>query len=159
MPEAIAATDREIVISRIINAPRELVFEAFTDPEGLSNWWGPNGFTTTTHEMDVRPGGAWRFTMHGPDGVDYKNKVVYFEVLKPQRLVYTHSDDGEGGVQPFHATITFGERDGKTEITLRMLCDTAEQRQKMADFGAVEGGKQTLERLEAYLATRSDREG
>lgn len=69
--------DREIVITRVFDAPREQVFDAWTDSEHVSQWWGPNGFTTTTHEMDVRPGGVWRFIMHGPDGVDYKNRIVY----------------------------------------------------------------------------------
>lgn len=76
--------DREIVISRLIHAPRELVFKVWTDPKHVAHWWGPNGFTNTIHEMDVRPGGVWRFIMHGPDGVDYPNKIVYKEVVKPQ---------------------------------------------------------------------------
>jgi uncharacterized protein YndB with AHSA1/START domain len=75
--------DREIVVTRVFDAPRELVFDAFTDPAHISNWWGPDGFTTTTHEMDVRPGGTWRFVMHGPDGVDYDNIIVYREITSP----------------------------------------------------------------------------
>jgi uncharacterized protein YndB with AHSA1/START domain len=73
-------SDREIITRRLLNAPRELVFEAFTQPEHLAKWWGPNGFTITTHEMEVKPGSAWRFMMHGPDGVDYPNKIVYEEL-------------------------------------------------------------------------------
>ncbi len=87
-------TDREIVITHVINATRERVWEAWTDPIHVQQWWGPNGFTTTVQEMNVRPGGAWRFIMHGPDGVDYPNKIVYEEIVKPERLVYVH-----GGAQ------------------------------------------------------------
>ena len=73
------AVDRSIVLSRMLQAPREQVFELWTSPEHLANWWGPNGFTLTTHEADIRPGGVWRFTMHGPDGVDYPNVLRYDE--------------------------------------------------------------------------------
>src|SRR6266852_4602923 len=79
--------DREIVITRLLDAPRELAFQAWTEPQHVAHWWGPNGFTNTIHEMDVRPGGVWRFIMHGPDGTDYKNEIVYVEVVKPERLV------------------------------------------------------------------------
>jgi uncharacterized protein YndB with AHSA1/START domain len=81
-----ATTDREIVTTRVFDAPREMVFDAWTDPKHIGQWWGPIGFTTTTHEMDVRPGGVWRFTMHGPDGRDYKNRIVYTEIVRPERL-------------------------------------------------------------------------
>ena len=86
---------REIVISRIINAPRERVWGAWTDPKQVVNWWGPNGFSTTIHEMDVRPDGVWRHTMHGPDGKDYPNKSIFVEVVKPERIVYKHA----GGIK------------------------------------------------------------
>ena len=86
-------TDREIVLSRLIDAPQELVFDAWTDPEQVGQWWGPSGFTTTTHKMEVKPGGVWRFVMHGPDGRDYQNKITYLEVVPPERLVYRHGGD------------------------------------------------------------------
>jgi uncharacterized protein YndB with AHSA1/START domain len=87
--------DREIIITRTFDAPRERVWEAWTDPKQVIKWWGPNGFTNTLFEMDVKPGGVWRHMMHGPDGTDYPNKVVYIEVVKPERLVYSHGrDDG-----------------------------------------------------------------
>ena len=82
--------DREIATSRVFDAPRDLVWEAWTDPKHLARWYGPNGFTVTTHEMDVRPGGVWRLTMHGPDGTDYPNLTRYVEVVRPERLVYEH---------------------------------------------------------------------
>jgi uncharacterized protein YndB with AHSA1/START domain len=85
---ATEAADRELVFTRVYDAPRELVFEAWTDPKHLTQWWGPNGFTTTIHEMDVRPGGVWRLVMHGPDGKDYNNRIAFLEVVKPERLVY-----------------------------------------------------------------------
>ena len=84
--ETTAAAEREIRITRVFDAPRELVFEAWTDRDQVVEWWGPHGFTTTIHEMDVRPGGVWRFVMHGPDGTDYNNHVVFEEVVEPERL-------------------------------------------------------------------------
>jgi uncharacterized protein YndB with AHSA1/START domain len=101
---------QEIVITREIAAPRELVFDAWTDPKHVGHWWSPNGFTTTTHEMDVRPGGVWRFIMHGPDGVDYPNRIVYQEVVRPERLVYVHGGDNPAESPDFHTTVTFEER-------------------------------------------------
>ena len=111
-------------------------------------WWGPNGFTSTIQQMDVRPGGVWKFVMHGPDGIDYQNKVVYDEIVKPERIVYTHT----GGPQ-FRSTITFEKQGHKTRLTVRMVFDTASERERVAKkFGAVEGLDQTLGRLSAYLA-------
>jgi uncharacterized protein YndB with AHSA1/START domain len=99
-----APADREMVITRVINAPRALVFKAWTKPAHIGNWWGPRGFTTTTHSMDVRPGGEWRFVMHGPDGTDYQNRIVDLEVVEPERLVYDHfgeaGDERENSKQP-----------------------------------------------------------
>jgi len=152
--QVIATTpDREIVLKRTLDAPRELVFEVWTDPKHLVQWWGPNGFTLTIHEINVAVGGVWRFIMHGPDGRDYNNKVVFIEVVKPERLVYRHS--GEVGTEPvsFQTTVTFADRDGKTDLTLRAVFDTNEARDAaIKTRGAVEGGKQTLGRLGVYLA-------
>lgn len=151
--EAALTSDREIVVSRRFDAPRELVWEAFTRPEHVGHWWGPQGFTTTTQEMDVRPGGAWRFIMHAPNGVDYQNFVRYTEVVKPERLAYQHGEDEEH--IHFEVTVTFVERDGETEVTLRQVYDTAEARDRsVKEFGAIEGARQTLGRLATYLETR-----
>lgn len=147
-----STSDREIVMERVFDAPRTLVFRAFTERDHIVHWWGPNGFTNTIHEMDVRPGGVWRFIMHGPDGVDYPNKIVYREVVAPERLVYVHSDDIDGG-QMFLGTVLFTEQSGKTTVTLKLLFDTKEQRDMTAKFGAIEGGNQTLGRLAEYLKT------
>ena len=128
---ATKAGEREIVATRVFDAPRELVFRMWTDPKHIAHWWGPNGFTNTIHEMDVRPGGVWRFVMHGPDGVDYKNKIVYLEIVKPERLVYRHA--GEEGTEDvrFHTTVTFLEEGGKTKLTLRMVFESAAGRDRV----------------------------
>jgi len=103
--------DREIFSSRLIHAPRARVFAAWTDPAQLAKWWGPNGFTTTTHVFDFRPEGTWEFTMHGPDGTEFPNKIHYLEIVPPERLVYKHG--GEAGFEPvnFHVTVLFKEAD------------------------------------------------
>ncbi|ANE48737.1 ATPase [Paenibacillus swuensis] len=143
---------REVVIMRRFQAPRELVFKAWTDPENIGKWWGPTGFTTTTHHRDVRTGGSWRYVMHGPDGVDYDNLIEYVEIASPNRLVYKHGTGAENDPHQFHVTVTFAEVDGQTNLTLRTLFNTAEQRKMVVEqFGAIEGGKQTLNRLAEYL--------
>lgn len=144
--------DREIIITRLLNAPRELVFQVWTDPAQVGLWWGPKGFTNTIHEMEVKPGGVWRFTMHGPDGTDYPNKIEFLEVEPPQRLVYVHGgeDDSEGCRHT--ATVTFEDRDGKTHVTLHMVFVTVEHFEEVKKYGAVEGGNSTLDCLEEYLA-------
>jgi uncharacterized protein YndB with AHSA1/START domain len=144
--------DREIVLSRLLNAPCELVFAAWTDPTQVVQWWGPRGFTTTSHEMSVTPGGVWRFVMHGPDGRDYKNKIIFTEVVKPERLVYRHAGEGEHEDVRFHVTVTFQAQGRKTLLTMRSLFATAQERDEVVTkYGAVEGGKQTLERLAEHV--------
>jgi len=141
-------------VSRVFDVPRELVWNAWTDPEQVVEWWGPRGFTTTIHEMDVRPGGVWRHTMHGPDGTDYPNKGVFIEVVKPERIVYSHGGGkkGDPGAQ-FQATWTFEAQGEKTKLTLRMVFPSAAAREHVVKtYGAIEGGKQTLERLAEHLA-------
>jgi uncharacterized protein YndB with AHSA1/START domain len=148
-------SDREIVTSRTLAAPRELVWKVWTDPAHVGNWWGPNGFTTTTSRIDVRPGGVWTFVMHGPDGRDYENKITYIEVVEPERLVYAHGG-GIDDLEPvsFHMTVTFVERNGQTELTMRAVFPTAEERDRVArEYGAVEGAVQHLGRLAEYLQT------
>lgn len=149
--------DRELVIARLFDAPRELVFEAYTNIEAKSQWWGPHGFTTTTHAADVRPGGEWRFTMHGPDGTAFPNRIVFREIVAPERLVYDHDDDGEArGVEVrtrFVAEIDFEERGNQTLVTLRQTWPSAEAlAAKEAAVGALAGGQQTLQRLAHHLA-------
>lgn len=147
-------SDREIVTTRVFDAPRELVFSAWTDPRHVSHWWGPRGFSTTTSEMSVRPGGVWRFVMHGPDGTDYQNKIVYVEVARPERLVYEHVGEGDHNDVSFRTTVTFSEQHGKTTVTMRAVFPTAEARNHAAErYGAVEGAREHLERLGEYAAT------
>jgi len=150
---SVASTaDREIVITRLIAARRELVFEAWTDPKHLPEWWGPNGFTTTTQEITVKPGGVWRFIMHG-HGMDFQNRIVYIEIVKPDRLVYSHGAE-EADPHQFHVTVTFENQGGKTLITMRSVFPSVAQRDKVVkEYKAIEGGNQTLDRLERHLAT------
>lgn len=152
MPVPSAKTDREIVTTRLLNAPRELVFDVWTSEQHVAHWWGPDGFTTTTERMDVRPGGIWRFVMHGPDGHDYQNNVLFIEVVRPERLVYRHSGEGETRDVEFHTTVTFEEERGRTRVTMRAVFPTAEARARVAaEYGAIEGAVQHLERLASYL--------
>ena len=145
-------SDREIVITRVLNAPRELVFQTWTDPKHIAEWWGPKGFTNTIYEMDVRPGGTWRFMMHSPDGVDYPNKIVYTEIVPPERIAYLHGSDQEDDHGAFHASVTFVAQGNKTQLTLRIIFDSKEERDKKVAAGAIEGGNSTLDRLEAFLS-------
>ncbi len=147
-----STTNREMTITRLIDASREQAFDAFTDREHIGEWWGPDGFSTTTLEMDVRVGGRWRNIMHGPDGTDYPNRVVYVEVTRPARLAYVHGEDVDNDPNEFNASVTFVEEGGKTRVTLYMQFKTASLREEAAKFGAVEGGHQTLSRLAAHLA-------
>lgn len=149
-----ATADREIVITRVVAAPRELVWDAMTNPEHVVHWWGPRGFTTTVEKMDVRPGGEWKHVMHGPDGADYPNYSVFQEVVKPERLVFAHGG-GKSGSPGAHfvATWTFEAVDDRTRVTIHMLFRTPEDRNiVIREYGAVEGGKQTLQRLDEFLA-------
>ena len=148
------ATDREIVVSRLIEGPRTLVFEVYTRIEHLTHWWGPNGFTTTTHSFEFRVGGVWDFIMHGPDGVDYPNYIRWREITPPERIELWHgerADDPDG----FHAIVTFVERPGGTEVTLRNIFETKARRDEVLErYGAIEGGNQTLGRLNDYVKAR-----
>ena len=140
-------SDRELTITRLLNAPRPLVWEVFTNPEHIKNWWGPDGFTNTIFTMDVKVGGIWDFIMHGPDGTDYKNKSQYVEIKKPELLVFDHISGPK-----FRATITLEAQGNKTFITWSMLFDTAEQFQQVVkQFKADEGLKQNIIKLDDYL--------
>jgi uncharacterized protein YndB with AHSA1/START domain len=149
------ALEREIVLSRVFDAPRELVFEAWTDPEGLAQWFGPKGFVTKTHEIDVRVGGLWRFEMRAPNGTLYPNRIEYLEIKKPERLVMDHGSDMDEDPNRFRVTITFdSQSDGKTVVTMRQLHPSKAQRDTGIGFGAVELGYQTLDKLAAKLGVK-----
>ena len=139
--------DRELVISRKLNAPVELVWEVWTKPEHIANWWGPNGFTNTITKMDVRPGGEWDLVMHGPDGTDYKNKSIFKEIVPFKKIVYQHIS-----APKFITTISFEEQGDQTLINWHMLFESAEQfMQVVKTFKADEGLKQNIEKLIVYL--------
>jgi uncharacterized protein YndB with AHSA1/START domain len=145
---------REIVITRVVDAPRELVWLAWTDPRHVVHWWGPRGFSTKIKRMDFRIGGVWEHVMCGPDGVNYPNKSTFKDIVPLERITYAHGggrEDGPGA--SFQATWTFETvAGGKTRLTGRMVFPTAEARDFVArEFGAVEGGRQTLERLGEFL--------
>lgn len=148
-----APGEREIVVERYFDAPRALVFEVWTQPHHVERWWGPNGFSIAVHEMDVRTGGAWRFAMHGPGGMEFQEKVVYIEVAKPERIVYAHGSD-DGGPPQFTVTATFAEEGRGTRLVMRMQFPTAADRDRtIREVGAIEGAQQTVDRLAAYVAT------
>lgn len=139
---------REIVQVREFKFPRELVWKAWTDPQHIAQWWGPNGFTTTTHEMDVRPGGTWRFMMHGW-GQDFPNLIQFDDVVPYERLAYRHGDfDNEH----FKVEVRFEDLGGSTRVTLRSLFPSEEAVEFVVkNRNALEGGQQTLARLDEYL--------
>lgn len=150
-PSQSATADREIVISRVIDAPRELVFGAFTEVRHLSQWWGPEGFTTTTRAFEFRVGGEWDFVMHGPDGTDYQQWITWTEIAPPERIALRH---GESRDDPnaFESVITFALDGAATRIEMRTVFPTRELRDEAAEkFHAIEGGQQTLSHLAAYV--------
>lgn len=141
--------DREIRVSRLLNAPIELVWEVWTNPEHIKNWWGPNGFTNTISRMELNPEGVWELVMHGPDGTDYKNKSVFKEVDKYNRIVYEHASGPK-----FIATIEFTAQGNQTHISWQMLFESKEAlEQVVKTFKADEGLRQNVEKLDHYLAT------
>jgi uncharacterized protein YndB with AHSA1/START domain len=151
MPAQSATAGREIVISRVIDAPRELVFEAFTEVRHLSQWWGPDGFTTTTRSFEFRTGGEWDFMMHGPDGTDYQEWISWTEIAPPERIALVHGEY-RGDPNAFESVLTF-ERDGAgTRIEMRTLFPTRALRDEAVEkYHAIEAGQQTLSHLADYV--------
>jgi uncharacterized protein YndB with AHSA1/START domain len=144
--------DREIVLVRVLDATREAVFGAWTDADAFCEWFGPDGFTCTVHEMDVRPGGRARFDMSSGNGAVFTNRFDYLEVVAGERLVLDHGSDADDDPARFRVTITLDEQaDGKTVLTLRQLHPTIEQRDEKLGFGAVELGLQTMQKLARHL--------
>ncbi|MDB4978377.1 MAG: ATPase [Candidatus Peribacteria bacterium] len=145
--------DREIRTTRTFHAPIERVWEVWTNPDHIALWWGPAGFTNTIEQMEVKPGGTWRFIMHGPDGRDWPNVIVYEEVVPHERLVYNHGSDDPKDPNHFRVTVTFEEQSGSTKLSMIMQFDTAAERDKVVEeVGAIEGQKQTMDKLEEYLS-------
>ena len=146
---------RKFIITREFDAPRELVFKAWIDPKHLAQWWGPDGFTTTTSRFEFRKGGVWRFVMHGPDGRDYQNLITFDEIIAPERIAYRHG--GADDVEPvqFNTTLTFEDLGGKTRLTWHGTFPSAEERARVVkEYGADKGLEQTLARLAEYVAAQ-----
>lgn len=141
----------ELYISRIYDAPVKLVWDAWTDPKKVAKWWGPRGFSLTTHSRDLRVGGHWAYTMHGPDGTDYPNTTKYLEVEKYSRLVYDHGGH-EDRPPLFRVTVTFEEDAGKTKMEMTMALATAEAAAETKKFVKKAGGDGTWDRLAEYLS-------
>ncbi|MDC0771724.1 SRPBCC family protein [Streptomyces sp. HD] len=143
--------DREIVISRVIGAPRELVFEAFRRVRHLSRWWGPTGFTTATRSFEFRIGGEWDFVMHWPDGTDYQEWITWTEIVPPQRIALLH---GESRDDPnaFESVLTIEPAGQDTRIVMRTVFPKELRDEAVEKYHAIEGGEQTLRNLAAYLA-------
>ena len=154
----VAQSDHELIVTRIFDAPRELVFKVWTEPEHIAQWWGPKGFTTRVTELDLRPGGTWRYIMTGPNGAEYPIKGVFREVIPPERIV---TDDGfdegyeqvvKGDLPPgMVTTVSFEDLDGKTKLTLQMTHASAEDRRQHEAMGVVAGWNSSFDRLEVYL--------
>ena len=147
------SSDREIILSRLIDAPVERVWRAWSDSAEIVKWWGPHGFSDETKTREFKPGGIWKHTMIGPDGGRYPNAARYDEIVAQKSLSYTigGGKEGEVGVN-FKATVTFVAKGNQTEITMRSVFPTAAMRDKVVrEYGAIEGGKQTLSRLNAHV--------
>lgn len=148
----------EIRITRLYNAPVQAVWNAWTDPVEAAQWWGPRGFTITTHSKDVRAGGIWHYTMHGPDGTDYPNKTLYHDVIPMQKLVYDHGGNDEQAPL-FRVTVLFTEKNGATEMDMTMALPSAEALAATQKIIKDASGNSTWDRLAEYLVkTREGKE-
>lgn len=148
--------DREVVLVRVLDAPPDAVYAAWTDPDAFCRWFGPAGYTCTVRSMDVRPGGRASFDMVSGDGTLFTNRFDYLEVVPGARLVLDHSADVDDDPMRFRVTITLDQQaDGKTVLTLRQLHPTADRRREVIGFGAVELGMQTMDKLAGYLGLRT----
>lgn len=150
----LAMNECELVISRILDANRERVFAAWTDPRRLAHWWGPHGMTTPVCEMDLRPGGIFRTVMRAPDGTEYPTQGVFLEIAPPERIVF--SDAFEPGFQPavepfMTAIVTFEDWGEKTKYTARALHKSPADREKHEAMGFHQGWGESLDRLATYL--------
>jgi uncharacterized protein YndB with AHSA1/START domain len=143
-------SDREISMTLVFDAPRELVFEAHTDPKHVLHWWGQRNSTTTVDTMDVRPGGSWRFVQRDSDGNEYGFRGEYREIVPPVRLVYTFEFEGMPG-HILVETITFEEHDGKTTVSSTSLFSSVEDRDGMLESGMESGAIESWDRLAELL--------
>ncbi len=145
-------SDREVVFRRLVDAPPELVWKIWSDPEHLRHWYGPAGFSLTTQEFAFETGGVWRFVMHGPDGTDYPNLVVFREIVPPSRLVYENGWDLPGAPLDFVVVVSLVPEGKQTRFSLHMTFrDAAALKTATEVYGVVQGGIETLERVAEYL--------
>ena len=145
-------SNRKIVTTRILNAPREIVFSAWTNPELLERWWGPKGFTNTFHQFDLRPGGKWEFTMHGPDGGNYQNESVFVEIKKPDKIVIEHLSNPR-----FQLTASFvADGPGKTKLIFEQVFETVEVYNKVKGF-AIDANEENMDRLEEVIRRHGEK--
>jgi uncharacterized protein YndB with AHSA1/START domain len=143
--------DRELLLTRTLNAPIDLVWEVWTKPEHIAKWWGPNGFTNTITTMDMKPGGEWKLVMHGPDGTNYPNRSIFREIVHHKKIVFQHYNPN------FTATIEFEAVGEQTHLKWHMLFESSEEfMQVVKTFKADEGLKQNIEKLNQYLAGLMD---
>jgi uncharacterized protein YndB with AHSA1/START domain len=153
MPNTVPdGTDREIFITRTFNAPRELVWKMFTEPQHLMRWWGPKGFTTPVCEIDLRPGGIWHYVMRAPDGGEFSAQHVYHEITPPERIVYGSAQTGSGSLNAIH-TLTFEAVDSKTKVYFHTQLPSVVERDEMIKRGFTQGVGEGMDTLEAYLKT------
>ncbi len=144
--------DREIVLARVVNAPRDRAFRAWTDPAQIVQWFGPEGFRISSHGIDIRTGGHWRFDMIAPDGTRFPNRMDFLRILPPAWIEVIHSSDRDPDPQAFRILVGFDQQaNRKTVVTLRQMHPSAARREAVIGFGAVEFGGQTLGKLAAHL--------
>jgi uncharacterized protein YndB with AHSA1/START domain len=156
--DATPPSDREFVMERLFNAPRELVWQAWTTPEHLAQWWGPKGWTLPVCQIDFRPGGVWHYCMRGPDGMESWGKATYQEIVEPERIVYLDAFTDEAGnpvegMPEILVTVMFEEYNGQTKLTSRAQFASAADLEAVLGMGMAEGITETWDRLEAYLAS------
>jgi len=151
--EKSSTVGREIRLTRTLNAPVDLVWEVWSSPEHIAQWWGPNGFTNTISKMDMQPGGEWNLVMHGPDGTDYDNKCIFREVIQNKKIVYEHVNWPK-----FVGTVEFEAQGEQTELTWYMQFESEEEFiQVVKKHGAVEGQKENVIKMDAYLQKMKQR--
>ena len=144
--------ERELMMTRVIDAPKSLVFSAWINPEHLTSWFSPEGYTCTTHEIDIRVGGRWRFTYISPEGIRYENRIVFMNIDQANSIEFDHGPDEDDSPFRFRVLITFEEQsNGKTVLGLRQLHPTKAQRDGGLGFGAIEIGYGTINNLVKYL--------
>jgi len=153
----VKSKSKDIKLTRTYDAPLKAVWDAWTDDNQVTQWWGPRGFTITTHSKDLKVGGHWKYTMHGPDGVDYENTTKYLEVEEYRKLVYDHGGNDEQ--KPlFRVTVTFSEKNGRTTLDMIMSLETPEDAERTREFIKKAGGNATWDRLAEYLEKKSSGE-